>query len=299
LNHKYPFADQLLEDVTKDYIAFCFVFGPTSPSFMDQLHKSKSLKGCPGYIKWIGPFTPTTLIDWIFTKDGAAPINYANLKNLSLKKLIVLIMLNRSYRLPDIDHSDNGTMLIGCSNDIPAQYIDLREILLSLLRKSYKNGMDPKRIFDENTGAVVLGQRDILDNILVNLNQMQSIPANVVGIEEENDTLSVFNYDYDKFDIKNISTEIKQAIADGNIIYAEILQPRMTLEHPENAFDKTWWDIMPESIIPYNETKRNELLSKIISKIKDHVEKWQNLKEMGMEEIRRRFKRKTDHFERL
>jgi hypothetical protein len=63
------------------------------------------------------------------------------------------------------------------------------------------------------------------------------------------------------------------------------------------TFDESSKSLPPESIIPYDEQKRKEMLLKVLPKIQSHVEKWEHLKELGVEVIRRRFKR--DSSERL
>lgn len=70
VQHRYPFADDLLADVTRDFIAFCLTFAPDSPPWEGT---AGAFQRPPKYPGWKTNHPAAFYLDgWFYTQEGRA-----------------------------------------------------------------------------------------------------------------------------------------------------------------------------------------------------------------------------------
>ena len=303
-DHKYPFANELLEDVTRDYCAFCLLFAPNSLSSLDPRDRTDPVRHYPGLADLLPSFKPAT--NWIYMKDGAAPLHLVNLSCITLNRVLVLLSFNRAMPLPALQIAEGDAVLLAYMDHTIAPLHMLPMALAHVLGNMPEKVMPHPQFFNRNDGVTILAREGLLNQfsdyqsgqVSFDTVKMSSVPVKC-GTQDDT-TIDMWRSGaMSSTTSLALPLSVLAAVAGGNYIYAEVLSPRMDLKLLSNAFTQTWQRVMPASVIPFDGVLRNILLSTAAAEIQDHIRKWDSLKLKGWGEIRRRFHRETAYNERL
>lgn len=91
---------------------------------------------------------------------------------------------------------------------------------------------------------------------------------------------------------------IREVVA-SDAIFAQLWRPLRSDYHSPDAFEVQWKELFPEVVIPYDMNERKSQLKLTYQQLSKYIDKWEELRDAGQSELRRRFFRETRFLERF
>lgn len=295
-DHRYPFADELMNDVVRDYVAFCYVFGP------DRIPSTKAdwanLIAYPGLTQ-DPPASFRPAADWIFMKGGAGSLHAHHLDRCKLRK--VRAVLSPAFRraIPGIEVDENEALVGGYYGITIAPQHEMPLLLGHLLGRPPEDIGPHSRFFWGGSGMLLIGPSGLRE--LRDLRGQVDLTgiAHSVHRLAKGKHLEIWQVGASP-EISAVPRQILEQIGQLDLIYCEINDPFVARDSlNESVFSRAWNRYMPIDAIPYDLEERESALGSVMGELRSHVFKWQELKRLPTKELLARFHRRGDIRERL
>lgn len=294
IDHHYPFANELMADVARDFASFSLVF---TPQGLPCYESDRSYR-YPGHADLLPSFTPST--DWIFTAHAAGPLNFTNISRLRLKKAIVLLTEHRGIPAPVVNLDTNEGLVVGGFGHPWGPYQNLDVILHNLFGIEHPTLGNHPQFFDHNDGVFLVTRewpRDV--RYFHELGHIRCQPVTFASLDGSQVDVYIWDNGIDVGSV-SLSRTVLDAIIHNNVFYCEVNEPRLTSTRwRDNAFTSTYEHYMTEPLIPYDEGERRKLFAYAYRELKGYIDKWEVIKALGRDDFHRRFHRSTSYQERL
>ena len=296
-HHRFPFSDDLVADITRDFAAFCLVFAPEQHPFVNgRSFRSRIYPGTG--TRFGGHFDPG---HWFFTLEGSMYISRASLASLDASEATLFVRLSQGDVFPALQLRNREPAFLGAMR--PEVYhgevmfpLGLAEMLCLPI---YELSHSPF-FFDKAEGAALVLPARLSDRYYVVRNG--NVDLSVVERHElpqsGSDPVHIWSIGSVDLDQLDNQTAIKM-VAAGGAIYGKLWQPKRASYTRNSSFDKQWLTLFPRGVIPYDMTERRRELAETFECLASYVSKWQALWNAGESEWRRRFFRETKVNERL
>jgi molecular chaperone HtpG len=297
ISHKYPFAEQLLADVVRDFVAYCLVFAPDSVEAVTSRPRQYQAFTYPGYER---PVLHSFLSPshWFFTREGSGVLHWDALSAVEVESAVLLISLAYWRPFPRTPLADGQAMFIG--------YVDVESWGRSRLAMAICHAFGRSvhmlgphvAFFTENDDVTLIGASDLLAPFRdywdgqTDLRGFHcssfSVPGDNKPTQRE---ISVWKkIPPDARSSHCLNNEVLQAIADGWLLCVELTKPRVKAR--EHSFAKIWRNLITEQIIPFDRDIRRARFSHLYAELAEFVEKWEALREQGPTEVLKCFQRR-------
>ena len=297
IEHAIPFRDELLADVTRDFIAFCLVFAPEQLPGSHNRFSKYSFLNYPGESE--GPlisFNPSG--HWFYSSYGTGVQHVTSLPNLAPSKVTLIISLDKNLPLPEISFRPDHFYFFGATSldIIPMKTIPM--VLAHSLGFNIKNLGPHPQFFTKSENASVFLKTNLaqycsqyidgqIDLTSVNLHSIGGAEIDILHKSEEAPPM-----------IENLSPQVCEGVRQGNYIAAEISNP--SVEYSANPiFDEIWSSYMEDEIIPYKQSDRSNKFVKAFKELDEYITKWKSLQSRGIPYISEVFRTKGPNGENL
>lgn len=290
IGHALPFRDALLEDVTKDFIAFSLTFAPERAPHGDRLFWKPSHLYYPGdsialFISFI-PAGP-----WFYSSSGCGVQHTTSLRNLAPTKVSLLIALDAYAPIPEVEMRENQVYFFGSASleTMPSKTIAM--ILAHSLGFNIQN-LGPHPLFFTTSDSASLF---ICTQGASNFAQYNDGQVDLTSVRTEQSTdpdisvLTKGNHEVSGLDV--FSPQVLQGIRQGLFIAVEISDPGIATA-ADPVFDETWSKYMVDEIIPYDLRHRESKFERAYGELTPYLDKWKALQVLGQEHIRELFRTK-------
>jgi hypothetical protein len=302
LKHGYPFADELFVDVTRDYCAYCLTFAPYEAPWLG--HAGAGWQAYPGWtdFAWQMSFRLHT---WFYNAEGSGPPHWANLVSYHPSSAMVAIALGQLVPTWVAPVRPDQGLFLGYMDPIvfPTRF---PIALANILGREVKNLGPHFFFFTQNKGATILmhpqlaRQVEGMSNEQIDLSGLRSAPLIAGGGGDETvGPISVLSDGGISSQAQELPIDLLRPVANGGWVLALLDHPRVEPAPRESAFTRTWGQLMPNPIIPYDAKTRRDRFSEAYRELAPYIEKWERLRDLGPNEIPRRFHRDPRSAERL
>lgn len=303
VKHRYPFADQLLADATRDFCAFCLTFATDLPPWMGD-GKAFSWPDYPGWTDFIGQMSLRMRL-WFYTAEGSGPAHLANLA--IYRPPSVMFLLARDPACPNAIPPNRPEQAIFLGFNNPFFVAHGLPIALSYIFGRDVKSLGPHMLFfNRSDGVTALIHSELaaslegFRNEQIDLSRIQTTTLSARdGSKFEGPPIAVWLDGTAPELPLDLPEKLVEAVAKDELIFALLDRPRVDWKPRESAFSRTWREIMPDPVIPYNLDLRRQLFADAYKNLAKYIKKWEQLKELGPAEFRRRFHKKTLYSERL
>jgi hypothetical protein len=272
----------LLEDVTRDFIAFHLVFAPTDASEVQRI-------AYPGRAFW-PPFF--TFSPWYYSAEGVGAQHRVGLDNLNVEEVWVFFSLSaRAGKVAFGVPKTSPTVFASCHLESHPKVT--MQTLLRVLLGTAKGGSEEQPAFFTDVDAVRLLLGGECLRLAFHLGQPRNLADDIqVDVHENGGDISFASFG--RGDMGEISEllmpDVLLAVMTGELVVAKLLRPRVETV-PDDAFTRTWNAFIHHEIIPYDIEAREAKFEDAYRELSSFVAKWRALKTGGPEEIARRFRK--------
>lgn len=160
-----------------------------------------------------------------------------------------------------------------------------------ILGREVKNLGPHVQFFSRNEGTKILLYQELANQLLGF--RSEQVDLRVFGhvYAVTNRAIALWSEGNDSTPIIDLPDALLRAVENGLLLVALLDQPRVDWQPPESAFTRTWHELMPNPIIPYDQEARRGQFSHAYQQLAPLIEKWRWLRTLGHAEIRRRFPR--------
>jgi molecular chaperone HtpG len=295
---KFPFHNELLNDIFKDFIAFAFVNTPSLPLSNKALFKWCSFCNYPGVSSIAHPGIDEFLEEiinlnvstWFFTKSGISFSRdpwHISLSNASYTLVVPFYDLHENDFIPDIVLSPSNAVF---SYEMKEQklrtYIDLDdevenqrlEIIIDFALKERDNYISFTPFFIPGTRIL------ISHHVLKKIYLPKPLRSQIVE-EWKNENWVLWRYgdcpspgfDFEKFAVENDGKNYDQ----WPCVLAEwyFKDPKPQLKESElSPLAKVWKEVVDSPIIPFDLEERRKM--KVYKELKSYIEAHEKMKKM-------------------
>lgn len=283
-----PFLDELLADVTRDFIAFNLVCAPNQPP---QRHNSFLFRD---YLSYPGDTTSPWLSfvpagPWFYSKDGSGVQHVTSLRNLAPSKVLLLIAFDHRVRTPVVPFREDTLYFFGLvpllshSREMAA----LMALAHALGFKINDIGYHP-RFFSTCEEATVFFRSDISQVFDRNASEQVDLGgAKYAPVEGGID--AYFKTTGAAPTLNDLPPEVHDGVRQGAFMAAVIKNPCLEIS-TNPIFAQVWTEYMEGEIIPYDEVRREDKFKKAYQDLTEFIRKWKSLKAQGSTHIQDLFR---------
>ena len=202
------------------------------------------------------PFFPAS--QWFFTNEGCGVNHWVTLRNF-LRTVRLLVALDANVPFVDLSCPVDGGVFLGWLDLSlrPATFVPIA--LSHILGRPVVNLGPHLYFFTESADVTIVLPRDF-DEAFANFRNGQADLSGLHrsevcladGTDREAAVVSIWRTIPPSNDEKlEVPPDVLLGIVTGRYIYAELREPRVNFT-PDNAFARTWRDLMPSPIIPFD-----------------------------------------------
>jgi len=288
IGHAIPFRDELLADVTRDFIAFSLVFAPDQPPRGRGGFWKLAYLNYPGESS--GPmisFTPAG--PWFYSTNGSGVQHVTSLRNLSPSTVSLVLSLDYRLPLPEVSLRPDSFHFFGAVSleMMPSRTIPM--VLAHALGFNITNLGPHPQFFTASENARVFLNADLARNFAhyadgqVNLSSVKHHSIEGSGIDV------LYKMDGAALTLDGLSPQVQEGICRGVFIAVEISNPSVAIS-TDPIFDETWTAYMVDEIIPYDQAERQGKFKKAYGELDKFIRKWKALQSRGVPYIRELFR---------
>jgi molecular chaperone HtpG len=279
----YPFSDELLRDVTKDFLAFTLLHAPDR-HLLDSSPLSMNLGYYPGYSLEKYGLNPVRLIGpWLYTATGVSLPHLWHLAEACVEHLLFIITMDERVFPPAVDLSGFDGVL-------------------------YAN-----RTFLDRYGSAVAGMALGKLGNMKHANYAGFAPLDLQGarflastqqgvaicgaLSSQTDCSDVTSTSVDHYlclfssgncplpsALLSLGPALLTLARQGLVLLAEWFVSRSQREIQTTPFTETWQQLFGTPIIPYDLQQRRTQFAQAFERLHDYVEKWRHLPAPGSRE---------------
>ncbi len=288
IGHAIPFRNELLADVTRDYIAFNLVFAPPQAPHGQGGFWKLAYLNYPGEPRMpIISFTPAG--PWFYSANGVGVQHVTSLRNLAPSKVSLVLSLDYRQPLPEVDLRADTFHFFGA---VSLEMIPGKTIPMVLAHALGFNiaGLGPHpQFFTTSENATVFLNAELAGAFghyadgQVDLRSVNHASIGDSGIDV------LYKNDGAALTLDGISPHVQEGIRRGAFIAAKISNPSVAIS-TDPIFDQTWSEFMKDEIIPYDQTEREDKFREVYEELSGFIRKWKSLQSRGVDYIRELFR---------
>lgn len=288
INHALPFRDELLADVTRDYIAFSLTFAPDQPP-----NESEGF-GRWGSLRYPGSeslpffyFTPAPLR--FYSSLGSGVQHLTSLRNLAPPRVSLLLSLDGGAVFPGPSIISNSVHFFGTVSFELFGGDTIPMVLAQCLGREISGLGAQSMFFTENEGSSVF----VSSGIAEYASKYRGGRADLRDVKRQSwgdsgiDVL--YTTDDTNLAIDWLPTRVQEGVRQGRLIAVDIVRPSVRFT-ADPVFDQTWSSYMEDEIVPYDESDRERKFQKAYLELSEFLRKWRVLRERGAKHIRQLFR---------
>jgi hypothetical protein len=277
VEHSYPFASALMEDVIKDYCAFCLVNGPQGPPSTEP-GSFPHFFNYPGYSMEYQGLQGISLAGfWTYNAEGySIPIPWF-MYRADVRTTLMIVKLGGWFSFPEVDLKSYEAVFWGARTGLDVCYA---------ISCGFCLGRMPRHLKGLALGGIsIAGGRAFLNSSLLPdvIHAMANAGVDLPQLRvSQRGPISAIEWGIASRETKALSSESLQSnVARGTCIIGEWFLGSPPVEDREIPLTRIWLDIMGKAVVPYDMAERRRVFANAFSSLAPYIEKWQALPRPG------------------
>lgn len=288
----FPFEEQLLRDVARDFAAFCLVFAPHQQPFGGHAWPSTlTMFEYPG-LSNIPQLTFAGYGHWFYTEQGVGFSHLYNLRRTQFTSATILLSLQTPPRLPVVT-PEPGECIIYANMRSPIG-VDLTPLALAQLLTIVTSRPSLNSHFFTTSSCSTVYIPDTMGYVYDSVQpqyDFQNVDRRIFNCEGGR---KVQKWTHGR--VANESSTLPQRFLEqiglGLWIVAQLENPRVE-GITGNPLTSTIDECLPSPVIPYSVEEREKQFAQSFTSLSDYIEGWKHFRRMNPYSLQSIFSRTT------